>query len=362
MKEARSMQDNGLIEMNSKSLPLMWVYAYKFDADGYLSSFKARLVARGDLHKTTDETYATTLTAQVFRAIMVISAVYSHKIRQKDIVAAYTNADLPKPMLANLPEGFEKKDNYFLIKKALYGLPESALLWQNHLQSTLLNFGLSPVPGVNCLFHNKYLLVLFYVDDIIVTYHDRDVMKANEFEKKLMDTYQTRPLGEINYFLGIRVVRDEVLRKVWLVQDAYMDSIVDEFKVKIDQKGIPSTPLPATRLCRNSGQATDREIHRYQMREGKLNYPAVITRPDIAQGVSKLSEFLQNPSKEHMEAAEHMMRYLVGTKYRGIEYNGGAVETNRTFVASSDASFADDPETRYSSSGFCFQLFGGMIH
>ena len=57
-----------------------------------------------------------------------------------------------------------------------------------------------------------------------------------------------------------------------------------------------------------------------------------------------------------------MMRYLVENKYRGIKYNGGAVETNRTFVASSDASFADDPEIRYSSSGFCFQLFGGMIH
>lgn len=64
-----------------------------------------------------------------------------------------------------------------------------------------------------------------------------------------------------------------------------------------------------------------------------------------------------------MEAAEHMMRYLVGTKYRGIEFDGKRVETPyKTFVASSDASFADDPETRYSSNGFCFQLFGGMVH
>src|SRR6266536_4283926 len=30
-------------------LPLMWVLSYKFDEDGYLDRYKARLVARGDL-------------------------------------------------------------------------------------------------------------------------------------------------------------------------------------------------------------------------------------------------------------------------------------------------------------------------
>ena len=44
----------------------------QLDANGYLLSFKARLVARGDLQSTTDETYAATLAAQVFRATMAI--------------------------------------------------------------------------------------------------------------------------------------------------------------------------------------------------------------------------------------------------------------------------------------------------
>jgi hypothetical protein len=41
----------------------MWVYANKFDEDGFLTNFKARLVARGDLYKTEEETYITTLAA-----------------------------------------------------------------------------------------------------------------------------------------------------------------------------------------------------------------------------------------------------------------------------------------------------------
>jgi hypothetical protein len=34
----------------SKPLPLMWVFTYKFDVDGYLLKYKARLVVRGDLY------------------------------------------------------------------------------------------------------------------------------------------------------------------------------------------------------------------------------------------------------------------------------------------------------------------------
>ena len=32
-------------------LPLMWVFTYKFDKDGYLSKYKARLCIRSDLQK-----------------------------------------------------------------------------------------------------------------------------------------------------------------------------------------------------------------------------------------------------------------------------------------------------------------------
>ena len=39
-----------------KLLPLMWRFKYKFDSDGYLQKFKARLCARGDLQTTKSET------------------------------------------------------------------------------------------------------------------------------------------------------------------------------------------------------------------------------------------------------------------------------------------------------------------
>ena len=57
-----------------------------------------------------------------------------------------------------------------------------------------------------------------------------------------------------------------------------------------------------------------------------------------------------------------MISYLAGTKYRGIMFDGNQQEQAKAFIASSDASFADDYLTRYSSQGYCFMLFGGIIH
>jgi hypothetical protein len=121
------------------------------------------------------------------------------------------------------------------------------------------------------------------------------------------------------------------------------------------------TPLPLTELVPYDGTATAQQTYGYQQRVGSLNYSAVITRPDISKAVSKLSEFLQNPSPIHIAAANQSIEYLVGTKYLAIEFDGNQ-QDRRIFITSSDSAFADDTMTRNSSYGFCFSLFGGVIH
>jgi len=68
LKEFNSLIDRGTFKYkehsnNEKLVLLMWVYTNKFDEDGFLTNFKARLIARGDLYKTEEETYAATLVA-----------------------------------------------------------------------------------------------------------------------------------------------------------------------------------------------------------------------------------------------------------------------------------------------------------
>jgi hypothetical protein len=66
---------------NEQILLLKWVFKYKLDSDGYLQKLKARLYVRGDLQITKEETYAATLAAQIFRALMAIAAAFDLEIR-----------------------------------------------------------------------------------------------------------------------------------------------------------------------------------------------------------------------------------------------------------------------------------------
>jgi hypothetical protein len=65
-------------------IPLTWVFKYKYDTDGYLDKFKARLCARGDLQATEQDNYAATLAAKTFRAIMAIAAAFDLEVFQYD--------------------------------------------------------------------------------------------------------------------------------------------------------------------------------------------------------------------------------------------------------------------------------------
>ena len=366
-KEFKALLEKGTFQYIEKSrvddtkdpLPLMWVFTYKFDQDGYLLKHKARLVARGDLQYTAEDTYAATLAAQTFRAIIAIVAAFDLKTRQYDAVNAFPNALLTDPIACLCAEGYERTGSLLWVLRALYGLKTSPVLWYNHFTHTLEELGLYPVPETNCLFVNDWLILIFYVDDILVAYAPKYQERMDEFESKLMSKYEVRALGEAEHFLGIRIIRDRPQRKLWLVQDSYIDKMAGKFNIKTNRG--PKTPLPSIELVPHDGTATAQQTYGYQQRVGSLNYSAVITRPDISKAVSKLAEFLQNPSPIHITAADQTLEYLVGTKYLAIEFDGNQPD-RRIFITSSDSAFADDTITRNSSYGFCFSLYGGVIH
>ena len=68
----------------------------------------------------------------------------------------------------------------------LYRLKISPLLWYKELTNILAKFGLKPIPGTNCLFTNRRLIIFFYVDNIAVLYAKKDLQRLEEFEAKLL--------------------------------------------------------------------------------------------------------------------------------------------------------------------------------
>ena len=345
---------------NISTIPTTWVFKYKFDDQGFLTKYKARLCARGDLQKTDRDTYAATLAARIFRVLMALVCAFDLDTRQYDAINAFVNSEIDEPVYLRPPAGWmEDEGILLLLHRALYGLKQSPALWYRNFSETLIEFGLNQVSGVECLFTNGSMLCFFFVDDIAVLYDRRYTDQVDEFQKKLFARYEMRYIGEIEWFLGIRISRDRHQRLLSLCQDSYIDKLAVKFNIDISQKA-PGSPLSEDHV-KNTGTATNQEILAYQQRVGSINYAAVITRPDIAYSASKLSEFLTNPSQAHLNAADRVISYLIHTKYLGIQFDARVIDSQSIFLGSSDASYANDPETRYSSQGYGFMLFNGLV-
>lgn len=340
-------------------IPLMWVFTYKCDSDGFLQKFKARIVVRGDLEPKSpnEEVYAATLAGRTFRAMMAIACYFDLEVFQYDAVNAFVNAKIDEDVFVRCPEGFEVQGKHLLLLRALYGLRRSPLLWFNELSRTLKGLDLKPVSEAHCLFINSRILVFFYVDDICVLCHKSELPYYQSFHDKLIKSYELRKLENFEWFLGIRIVRNRSERKLWLCLDAYIDKITHKYNLT-DRKP-PSTPLPTEDLVPYEGQATKQQIYAFQCRVGSIIYPSVLARPDIAFAGQKLSEFLVNPGPKHLEAADRTIAYLNGSRTMAIEYNN--LSYDPLFLCASDAAFADNSETRRSTEGYYFQLFGGPI-
>jgi hypothetical protein len=180
-------------------IPTRWVFSYKFDEEGYLLKYKARLVVRGDLQpKQDEETYTATLAARVFRFLIALAAYFNLEAKQFDTINTFTNARIKKPVWVRFPPGKQQLPGYvLLLLRALYSLRVSPLLWYEHLCQVMQKLGLKPVPECACLFTNSRLIVFFYVNNIVILYHRLDKQAYIDFRDKLMGQFKLREMGDL---------------------------------------------------------------------------------------------------------------------------------------------------------------------
>jgi hypothetical protein len=354
---------------DNEVLPMLWVFKYKLDSEGYLTKYKARVCVRGDLQTAAEDTYAATLAIRIFRALMAIAAYFNMEVRQYDAVNAFTNARLATSVYCHPPEGFSDPDRLWELRRALYGLKASPLLWYKELTKTLAELGLREVKDAPCLWKNEKLLVFFYVDDIVVLAKPAHITALDDFERKLLRRYEIRSLGELSTFCGIQTHRDRSSGSIWLSQEAYLDKLSTKYPSPKPFHRPPATPLPLEELIPSDEPKNDANIYRYAQLVGSIGYVATATRPDVSKAHSKLAEFLINPAQRHIDAAYQTIEYLRHTKDRALHYDA-SISTDAAhimdheepdFFGATDASYADHKATRKSSQGYIFFLFGGPI-
>jgi hypothetical protein len=342
---------------NQSRILLIWVFKYKFDINDYLKKFKTRLCVRDDLQSIDQNTYAITLTAKTFRVLMIISIVFDFEIWQYDAINAFINNEIDEELYSECLNEFSRFDYCWKLNKVLYELKQISILWYRNLIKILKDLELQSISRINCLFVNDWLILFFYVDDIVIICLKENLNRMRFFEKSLMKRFEMRILEKLKWFLKIRITRDRINKKIWLCQNFYIFKMMTKFHLK-EMKISKTSLAKLSRINEIAKNSNSQKIYVFQQRMSSLNFAAIIFRLDIVFATAKLAQFLKNSNSNHVMIANRVIVYLNDTKNFVIEFSE---KFSEILLCANDLAFADDELIRKSSDDYFFKLYDDSI-
>ena len=222
-REMNSLKENQVWELvelpeGRKAVGSKWVYKLKTYSDGSIERYKARLVAQGFSQKfgtDYDETFCPVVRLESFRTLVALSVQNGLTLHQVDVTTAFLNGELEEEVYMSQPPGFVATDQQNLVcklKKSIYGLKHSPRCWNSTLHNHLKKMGFLQTASDPCIYRSsggETFLIGVYVDDIILA--GKSERKMREVKEALGEKFDIKDLGKLHYFLGMKVVQDEII-------------------------------------------------------------------------------------------------------------------------------------------------------
>lgn len=357
-----------------------WVFKIKYEVDGYtINKFKARWVGCGYAQRDGvdyNETFASTIRAVTVRILLATAAHLDLMLGVFDVVKAFTQSEMHEVLFVQQPTGFEKPGKVCRLNMALEGTKQAAHLWQQNLNTFMVEFGFDRSLADPCLYMLRegeiLLIAAVHVDDVLCAYNDNE--RYDKFWVKFSQRFKATR-GPMEVYLGMEVTRDRDARSITLTQSVYIEKLFAKYLSAGNTKTW-SMPIDMSRDGAAKFQAitcaeSERQINEMSGKDfngilGSLLYATCMTRPDVAYYVAFLCQFMQAPTVDAHDAALSVMAYLYATKDLGISFTGGSQRCNidavdmskDRLVVYSDASFGR--ETMPFAGGFV-QWRGGPV-
>ena len=285
-----------------------------------------------------------------------ISCQLSLTLYKVDIGTAYLEADLPEDedvymkIAGKLGQIFvaicpqyksfvnEKGEVLVKLKKALYGLRQSAKLWNDLFSNFILSLNFIRHPLDPCVFihknNNILCLILVHVDDSLILCNDSvfatTVITAmrNRFTKIKVET------GKYFDYLGMGMNINED-GSITLKMDDYIN------KVLLKSKSTGESPTPAAanlfEIDPSAELLSDPDREFFHSIVATLLYLSKRVRPDIQLPVNFLCTRVRVPNAEDMKKLQRILKYLRQTKDLGLTINKTGKMAVELYI---DASFA----------------------
>ncbi|KNA13496.1 hypothetical protein SOVF_116290 [Spinacia oleracea] len=255
-----------------------------------------------------------------------------------------------KIKLNSEPESSLPQNVVCQLKKSLYGLKQAPRQWFSKLSETLIKFGYIQSKADYSLFtkttQHDMTIILVYVDDLLISGSIEEDIRA--LKDMMSNTFHMKDLGELKYFLGLEI--DRTAAGFFISHKKYAEELLKEHNLT-DCKPLQLPMDPNLKLTADKGDVLPSPTP-YQRLVGRLIY-LTITRPDISFTVQFLSQFMQQPTSVHMQAAIRLLRYISGNVSQGVLL---ASSSGATLTAYCDSDWASCPISRRSTTGYCIFL------
>nr|GEV09568.1 hypothetical protein [Tanacetum cinerariifolium] len=238
-----------------RAIGTKWVYKYKKDERGIVVRNKARLIAQGHTQEEGidyEEVFAPVARIEAIRLFLAYASFMGFMVYQMDVKSAFLYGTIEEEVYVYQPPGFEDPDH-----------PDKVYKWLRHFMVYIRLLELGDI-----------LLVQIYVDDIIFGATNKDLCKS--FEKLMKDKFQMSSMGELTFFLGLRVKQKK--DGIFVSQDKYVAEILKKFGLTEGKSA--STPIDTEKPLMKDPDGEDVYVHIYRSMIGSLMY-LTSSRPDI---------------------------------------------------------------------------------
>jgi len=240
-------------------------------------------------------------------------------IDQMDVISAFLNGTIDTTVYLVQPEGFSlglRTSMFCILYKSIYGLCQAARIWYNVLHSALVEIGFIRLfADLACWFKittvTVITFVIAYVDDTL-SVGNKDEVK--EIKDHLKRKFKTKDIREGKVFIELNLSRDREKGLILINQAHYAKALLDTYGI-LDCNPVSCLITPGEVLVRGTDlellSPTEKKL--YQAIVGSLSYLMNCSRLDLAHSVTKHAQFATYPTKSHMAAAKHVLRYLKRT-------------------------------------------------
>ena len=98
------------------------------------------------------------------------------------------------------------------------------------------------------------VIIAVFVDDILIA--GRTDERIAEVKSAIANRFDVKDMGNLHYFLGVKVVQDLEAGTIWIGQPAYTENLVLHFNMQ-DAKTCKTPVNPSLKLTKASNDSTN---------------------------------------------------------------------------------------------------------